>query len=180
MIQAFGWRGAFLALGVLSLAIMVPLALLMREPPRSAAGIATVVQPSIPLPPGVVVIWLSAAVLLCCFTLSVPLMHLVPLIQGHHISAPDASGVLFAMLIAAIVGRVAFGRLADLIAPIPAYLTASFWQTVSVFAFTQIHDLGMFYISAPIYGFGYAGVMTGLLLTARFLTLPHNGPPQWA
>ena len=74
LIQAFGWRGAFLALGVLSLAIMVPLALLMREPPRSAAGIATVVQPSIPLSPGVVVIWLSAAVLLCCFTMSVPLI----------------------------------------------------------------------------------------------------------
>ncbi len=170
LIEAFGWRGAFLALGVLSLAIMVPLALLMRDPPRSAAGTATAVDPSIPLSPGVVVIWLSAAILLCCFTMSVPLMHLVPLIQGHHIAAPDASGVLFVMLIAAIVGRVAFGKLADVIGPIPAYMVASLWQTVSVFAFTQIHDLGLFYIFAPIYGFGYAGVMTGILLTARILT----------
>jgi MFS family permease len=117
-----------------------------------------------------VVVWLSAAVILCCSTMSVPLMHLVPLMQGHHISAPDAGSVLFVMLGAAIFGRVAFGKLADMIGPIPAYMTASFWQTVAVFAFTLIHDLGQFYMFAPIYGFGYAGVMTGLLVTARTLT----------
>ncbi len=170
LIEAFGWRGAFLALGALSLAIMVPLALLLRDPPRPTSGIATAVDPPIPLPPGVVVLWLSVAVLLCCTTMAVPLMHLVPLIQGHHIAAPDASGVLFTMLIAAILGRVAFGKLADVIGPIPAYMIASFWQTISVFAFTQIHDLTLFYVFAPIYGFGYAGVMTGVLLTARILT----------
>jgi predicted MFS family arabinose efflux permease len=116
--------------------------------------------------------WLSAAVLLCCTCMSVPLMHLVPLIQGHCIAAPDASGVLFVMLIAAILGRVAFGKLADVIGPIPAYMAASSWQTVAVFAFTRIHDLAGFYVFAPVYGFGYAGVMTGLLVTARALTPP--------
>jgi hypothetical protein len=52
--------------------------------------------------------------------MSVPLMHLVPLIQGLCISGTDASGVLFAMLMAAILGRVAFGKLADLIGPMSA------------------------------------------------------------
>jgi predicted MFS family arabinose efflux permease len=78
--------------------------------------------------------------------------------------------VLFAMLIAAIAGRVAFGKLADMIGPIPAYLTASLWQTVGVFAFTQIDALTHFYAFAVVYGFGYAGVMTALLITARVLT----------
>jgi len=172
LIEGLGWRSAFAALGILSLAIMVPLALLLRDPPRRVQAAAAGSEPPVPLSPAIVTVWLSAAVLLCCATMAVPLMHLVPLIQGHHISAPDASGVLFVMLIAAIFGRVAFGRLADAIGPIPAYMTASFWQTVAVFAFTRIDDLAHFYVFAPIYGFGYAGVMTGVLLTARVLTPP--------
>lgn len=174
LIEAFGWRGALLAQGAISLALMVPAALLLRAPPRPAPGIAARMEPPAPLSPAVVTAWLSAAVMLCCTCMAVPLMHLVPLIQGHHISAPDASGVLFVMLIAAIAGRVAFGKLADLIGPMPAWMVASAWQTVGVLAFTGLHDLHDFYLAAPIYGFGYAGVMTSILVTARALTPARN------
>jgi MFS family permease len=169
LIEAFGWRQSFLIQGLLSLGLLVPLALLIREPGR-AGPTPTATGAAVPLSPFVVTVWLSVSVLFCCTTMAVPLMHLVPLIQGHGISAPDASGVLFAMLIAAILGRVAFGKLADVIGPVPAYLAASLWQTVAVFAFVAIEDLTWFYVFAPIYGFGYAGVMTGLLVTARALT----------
>ncbi|MGG5888646.1 MFS transporter [Falsiroseomonas sp. HC035] len=170
LIEAVGWRGAFLALGLASLALMVPLAALVREPPRAAGGAAMRVEGTPPIPPRLAVVWLSASVLLCCACMAVPLMHLVPLLQGLCISGTDASGVLLSMLLAAILGRVAFGKLADIIGPIPAYMAASAWQTVAVFAFTQIQDLGHFFVFAPIYGFGYAGVMTGVLVTARALT----------
>jgi MFS family permease len=168
LIEAVGWRGAFLALGCASLAVMVPLALLVRPPPRNLDLPRGEGTP--PIPPKLAVAWLSASVLLCCTCMAVPLMHLVPLLQGLCISGTDASGVLLSMLLAAILGRVAFGKLADMIGPIPAYMAASAWQTVAVFAFTQIQDLGHFFVFAPIYGFGYAGVMTGVLVTARSLT----------
>jgi MFS family permease len=106
--------------------------------------------------------------------MSVPLMHLVPLIEGQGLAALDAGSVLFVMLVVAIAGRVAFGRLADKIGAIPAYMTASLWQTVLVFFFTQIHSLNGFYAFAALYGFGYAGVMTGVLVTARELTPAHR------
>jgi MFS family permease len=170
LIEWLGWRGAFTALGIITLATLVTLALLMREPPQRAAGRAGGDADATPLPVGVVVVWLSAAVLMCCTCMSVPLMHLMPLIQGRGIAAPEAGGVLFVMLLAAIVGRVAFGKLADMIGALPAYLTASFWQTALVFVFTQIGSIETFYAFAPIYGFGYAGVMTTLLITTRELT----------
>ncbi|WP_237216376.1 MFS transporter [Falsiroseomonas oryziterrae] len=169
LIESLGWRGAFLAQGMLTLAIILPLGLLLRAPPRPGGTAQALADETVPLPPVVAMVWLSAAVLFCCVCMSVPLMHLVPLIQGHGIPGPDASGVLFVMLMAAIAGRVAFGKLADLIGPIPAYLTASFWQTSAVFAFTRIHELSHFYVFAPLYGFGYAGVMTSLLVTTRSL-----------
>lgn len=175
LIEAMGWRGAMATLGIVCLVTLIPLALLTRKPPArtaSATAGATAVNADTgaPLPTPVIVVWMSAAVLMCCTCMSVPLMHLVPLIQGRGISAPEASGVLLTVLVAGIFGRVAFGRLADMIGAIPAYMTASAWQTALVFGFTQIHDLSSFYIFAPLYGFGYSGVMTGVLTTTRALT----------
>jgi len=76
------------------------------------------------------------------------------------------------MLLVAIVGRVAFGRVADIVGAIPAYLIASGWQTTLVFGFTLLGRLDSFLLYAAVYGFGYAGVMTTLLVTARNLIAP--------
>jgi len=175
LIETFGWRGAFVALGVLSLVILVPLAMLTRSAPKQEPSPTT--DSSVPaqqiydlFSKNTLVIWLSAAIIFCCITMAVPLMHLVPLIQDRGFSASQASSVLFLLMISAILGRVAFGKLADIIGAIPAYMTASLWQTVLVFVFVQIDSLASFYLFAPIYGFGYAGVMTGLLITVRELT----------
>jgi predicted MFS family arabinose efflux permease len=97
-------------------------------------------------------------------------MHLVPLIQDRGIPLEDAGSVLFLMLIVAIIGRIVFGKLADMYGAIKAYWFASCWQTLLVFYFVQIETLDSFYIFAVIFGFGYAGVMTGLLVCVRILT----------
>ena len=99
-------------------------------------------------------------------------MHLIPLAQERGLSATDAGGVLFLMLVVAIAGRAAFGQIADMIGALPAWLLASAWQTVLVFGFTMIDGLTEFYIYAVIYGFGYAGVMTSVLVTIRNLAAP--------
>jgi MFS family permease len=172
LIESLGWRGAFLALGLFSLATLIPLALLARKPEAAAPapGQAAPAEEPTPLDLTTVVILLGAAVLSCCSLMAVPLMHLVPLIEGCGIPAPEAGSVVFVMMLAAIAGRVAFGKLADVIGAIPAYLIASAWQTALVFLFTRIGDLSLLYVFAPIYGFGYAGVMTGVLTTIRALT----------
>jgi MFS family permease len=169
LIESLGWRGAMATLGIITLATLLLLALLMRQPPATAATSAAA-EPAPALPTGLVVVAMSVAVLGCCAGMSVPLMHLVPLIQGRGIAAPDAGSVLLTLMIAAICGRVAFGQLADMIGAIPAYMTAVAWQTVLVFGFTQFVSLDAFYIYAPVYGFGYGGVMTGVLTTTRMLT----------
>jgi MFS family permease len=169
LIESLGWRGAMATLGIITLATLLLLALLMRQPPATAAT-STAAEPAPALPTGLVVVAMSVAVLGCCAGMSVPLMHLVPLIQGRGIAAPDAGSVLLTLMIAAICGRVAFGQLADMIGAIPAYMTAVAWQTVLVFGFTQFVSLDAFYIYAPVYGFGYGGVMTGVLTTTRMLT----------
>ena len=51
-------------------------------------------------------------------------------------------------------------------------MTATAWMTLLIYGFILIDDLSAFYIYAPIYGFGYAGVMTGVLATVAAHTPP--------
>jgi MFS family permease len=172
LIESLGWRGAFVGLGAGTLAILLPLALLAREPARRPPGSVggSDEGPHIGLPHKLVLPLLGLAVLGCCTLMAVPLMHLVPLMLGRGVPAADAGGVMLAMLTAGIAGRICFGRLADRIGALPAYMTASLWQTAMVFGFTLFQSLDGFYAYALLYGFGYAGVMTGVLTTTRALT----------
>jgi predicted MFS family arabinose efflux permease len=43
-------------------------------------------------------------------------------------------------------------------------------MTAMVFGFVFLNRLDVFYVYAIVYGFGYAGVMTGILISVRVLT----------
>lgn len=172
LIERLGWRGAMIALGVASLAVLIPLAACMRDAPASATPNGAAQTP--PVPSAVAVPVLSAAVFFCCTCMAVPLMHLMPLIQGFCIPATDAGGVMLSMLLAAILGRIAYGKLCDMIGPLASWAVASMLQTAGVLAFTQFTSLQGFLIFGVVYGFAYAGVMTSILVSARALTPAHR------
>ena len=171
LIESFGWRSAMLVLGCGTLAILGPMACCMRRAPAAAA---TSSSHESQLKPALAVPMLSAAVFFCCTCMAVPLMHLMPLIQSLCISSTDAGGVMFAMLLAAIAGRVAYGKLCDRIGATRSWLVASTLQTIGVLAFTQFGTLREFLIFSVVYGFAYAGVMTSILVTVRALTPARN------
>jgi MFS family permease len=170
LIESFGWRNAMLGLGCGTLAILLPLACCMRQA-QTAAG-ASFREPQ--LEPALAVPMLSAAVFFCCTCMAVPLMHLMPLTQSLCVSSTDAGGVLFVMLLAAIAGRVAYGKLCDKIGATRSWFVASGLQTVGVLAFTQFGSLREFLLFAVVYGFAYAGVMTSILVAVRALTPARN------
>jgi MFS family permease len=172
LIEAYGVQGALGVTGAVMLAVMTPLSLLMRPAPAlgSARSTADFDAEETAIPYNVVITRMSAAVLLCCTCMSVPLMHLVPLIQDVGFPAEQASSVIFAMMVSAIVGRIVFGKLADIIGAVPAYMTATAWMTAMVFGFVWLKSLNIFYVYAVVYGFGYSGVMTGVLTSVRALT----------
>ncbi|MBM1814699.1 MFS transporter [Pseudosulfitobacter pseudonitzschiae] len=174
LIKAIGISGAFWVTGVFMLVTLLPLSLLLRQPPSAddAQRKASAAEEETLVPTNTVIITMSAAIILCCTCMSTPLMHLVPLIQDCGFAAEQAGSVIFVMLLVAIAGRLAFGKLADVIGAVPAYMTATAWMTALVFGFIYIDNLSLFYVYGIIYGFGYAGVMTGVLVSLRMLTPP--------
>lgn len=170
LIEAMGWRSAMLTLGIGTLALLVPLALGMRQPPAPAATAAQAAPAGVPFAVPI----LSVAVFLCCTCMAVPLMHLMPLMQSLCIPGTDAGSVMFVMLLFAIGGRIAYGKLCDLIGATQSWLVASALQTIGVLAFTQFGALREFMLFGAVYGFAYAGVMTSLLVATRALTPAEN------
>ncbi|MDF1779643.1 MAG: MFS transporter, partial [Rhizobiaceae bacterium] len=137
LIAALGIQGAYGATGLFMLAAMVPLALLLRPPPAltAAQDMAAMAEEDTAVPANEVIFRLSVAIVLCCTCMSVPLIHLVPLIQDRGFAPQEASSVIFVMMLVAIGGRLAFGKLADVIGALPAYMTATAWMTLMVFGF---------------------------------------------
>ena len=70
-------------------------------------------------------------------------------------------------MVSGTFGRVFFGAVADRIGALYTYFVASLMQTVMVFWFTQSETLIVLHIIAAIFGFGFSGVMTSLLICAR-------------
>jgi MFS family permease len=172
LISGFGLSGAFMATGIIMLVVLVPLALLLRPAPvqTAAAAAQTAIDEQNLIPVRTLIAWMSPAVVLCCTCMSVPLMHLVPLLQDKGLAPERASSVIFVMLMAGILGRIAFGKLADIIGCLRAYMTATAWMTTMVAGFLIVDSLPTIYLYAVVYGFGYAGVMTGILVSVRMLT----------
>lgn len=95
LIDGYGWRGAMMAQGLVTLIALLPLALLLKDAPSVSSGIVQDTQTPSGLPNSVITAWIASAVVFCCICMAVPLMHLVPLIQGHGYSAPEAGGCTF-------------------------------------------------------------------------------------
>lgn len=170
LIETVGWQGALTYLGILCALTLIPLSFVMIDPPKQGDKSATQGHDGVALSPRLVLPALSVAVLGCCAGMAVPLIHLVPLIQIVCGVGAEAGGPLLLMLVTAIAGRIFFGRLADTIGPLRAWMLATAWQTALMLGFMLLGSLQAFWIFAVLYGFGYGGVMTGVLVSVRALT----------
>ena len=170
MITEVGWRDAALYLGLGYLVILVPLMFLLRPAPvlLSSTGPSPASNDNLwGLPHTLTIPWLALAGVFCCICMAVPLVHLVPLGIDLGCSPQTAAGLLLSLMIAGVFGRLFFGWLADRIGGLRSYFLASLAQTLVVFWFTQTASIALLYQLSVLFGFGFAGVMTCLLICAR-------------
>ena len=170
LITEFGWRNAMLMLGIGFLAILLPLMFLLRPAPAAAvpAGQAAPRDGNLwNLPYSVTLPWLGFAALFCCICMTAPQVHLIPLGIDIGCTPQTAAGLLLTVMVTAVFGRLFFGWFADRVGGLPAYFLASLAQTSVVFFFTQTRSIAVLYQLSVLYGFGFAGVMTCLLICAR-------------
>jgi MFS family permease len=159
-----GWRQAYLILGVLYLCLMLPLAFLVRNAPRqpvvSQTGPASQGR-------GQLLALLSLAAALCCVCMATPLVHVVSLGSDLGLGARDAAGLLAAMMVAGMAGRIAFGRLSDRVGSLQTYIVASLGQTLLAFLFPYAGGGMQLYALSALFGLVFSGAMTSFITCAR-------------
>ena len=174
MIESSGWRDAYMFMACGYLILALPLGFLVRESPvRLRAMQFPDDQPqTFPLKETEVLLWLSAAVLFCCNCMSVPIVHLVPLLTDAGQSLSSATSVLMVLMFSGVLGRILGGKLGDVIGPLPAYLLMSLGQTVFVLWFPLTGHMVTLYVLAMFFGFTYSGVMSCILMCTRMMVSP--------
>ena len=170
-LEQYGWQTTYMLSAACYLALALPVALLIRESPsREEARLQPVDEVrTFPLSEREVILWISVAIIFCCTCMSVPIVHLVPLLTDSGFSLDQATTVLMVLMFSGALGRILGGRLGDLIGALPSYMVMSAGQTLSVFWFPFLDSTAAIYFVAVVFGFTYSGVMSAILVCTRMM-----------
>ena len=171
LILSYGWQSAYIYLALIYISISLPISLLIKESPWrvDARSDAITEERHFPLSEKAVVAWISFAVIFCCVFMSVPIMHLVPLLTDKGFSLEFSTFVLMLLMICGAFGRIFGGMLGDYIGALPGYFLMSLGQTIFVVWFPHlVSPLGI-YVVAALFGFTYSGVMSSILVCTRMM-----------
>ena len=170
-ISSYGWQTSYVLMAVVYLVISLPIALLIRESPRREQARKAPEREvrHFPLSEKEVIIWISSAIMFCCICMSVPIVHLVPMLTDDSRSVEFATSVLLALMLSGGVGRILGGKLGDVIGALPPYMLMSAGQALSVLWFPHIDQAAALYLLAIFFGFTYSGVMSSILVCVRMM-----------
>ncbi|WP_349370486.1 MFS transporter [Salinarimonas sp.] len=168
LIALAGWREAFLVLGLAIVALLVPAMATIAPPPERSRplvppdGAAAAAPSAAPA-----TIWLSAAAFFCCACMAVPLVHLVSLTCAAGYAPATGAGLVSLVMLTGAASRIGIGALADRVGGLATYLGAGVLQTGSVLFFATSGSLAILAPVGIVFGMGFAGTMTSLLVLVR-------------
>ena len=163
----YDWRTAMLVIGDLAWLLVIPVALLVREPAAPQPGASPTATAGDDGPEFTVGQALRtpqfAAIALtnfaCCAAHSGPIFHMVTHAIDHGVPVMAATTVLSVAGLSSLGGRIICGLMADRIGAKRMLLAGLALQAVSVSLYVFTRDLASFYAVAVMFGFAYGGAM---------------------
>jgi MFS family permease len=172
LITSYDWRTAMWVIGDLVWLVVIPAALLVRNPPKSTATAAARAATAPGLTIGQVVRTPQfAAVALthfaCCAAHSGPIFHMVTHAIDRGVPAMAAATVLSAAGLASLTGKIGCGIFADRIGAKRTLVGGLALQAVAISLYLFTGGLASFYALAVVFGFAYGGVMPLYAIVVR-------------
>jgi predicted MFS family arabinose efflux permease len=167
IVDAYDWRVAMLVIGDLAWLIVIPAALLIRNPPPAAAGAPSTatydahgheftVSATLRTPQ----FWaIALAHFACCAAHSGPIFHMVTHAIDRGVAPLTAATVLGVSGLSSVAGRVTCGLLADRYGAKRTLLVGLAIQAAAVSLYLFTNTAASFYGLAMIFGLSYGGVM---------------------
>jgi MFS family permease len=165
LITSYDWRTAMLVIGDLVWLVVVPAALLVRNPPAllpAAATAAAAGEPGLTVAQALRTPQFAAVAFThfaCCAAHSGPIFHMVANAIDHGVSAMAAATVLSAAGVASFSGKIVCGLVADRAGAKRTLVVGLAIQALAISLYLVTRQLGGFYAVALLFGFAYGGVM---------------------
>jgi MFS family permease len=175
LVQEQGWRSAMLTVGVLVFVLVVPVAFLIRRPPKpvhaatgsdatkpietTSAALDALKSPQF--------IALASAYFFCCAAHSGPIFHTISYAMLCGVPALAAVSIYSVEGLAGLGGRLLFGVMADRLGVKRVLIAGLLVQAVVIAAYIEARQLEHFYALAVILGAAYGGVMPLYAVLAR-------------
>jgi len=169
------WRTAQLTIGVFVWLFLIPASLLVRQAPQGVADEAQLAVPGEATPRMTIsralrsrqFIVLGLTFFVCCAAHSGPIFHTVSYAIGCGLPTLAAVTIYSVEGFAGLLGRVAFGVLADRFGVKHILVAGLLIQAVMAGLFVFVAQLHEFYGVAAVFGFAYGGVMPLYAVLAR-------------
>ena len=170
--DAYGWRATYIGLGIVCVALMLPLAFMLRRPSPVGVSVplsATGNQSSRPLgfTPATLQAILCVAGLSCCVAMAMPQVHIVAYCGDLGYGAARGAQMLSLMLAAGIASRILSGWLSDNIGGLRTLLLGSILQCAALVLFVPFDGLGSLYALSIMFGLFQGGIVPAYTLIVR-------------
>ncbi len=172
-----GWQGAYLALALAILVIVLPGALLLRRQidaasTERATTAAAHKAATLRIQPRTLQILLAIAGVGCCTAMSMPQVHIVALCVDRGFGATAGAQMLSLMLLGGVVSRLVSGALADRIGGLATLMAGSVLQMAALCLFLIEGGIVSLYLISLAFGLSQGGIVPSYAIIVRELMPP--------
>ena len=173
-VDTLGWRLTFAHFAVLVAVTLIPVSVVLRRnPPASPirggardAG-SRLRALALGMRPSATLGWLCFAIVGCCVSMSIPLVHLVAHATDLGFTAARGAELLSAALACGLVSRITWGLASDQVGGLKTLFMTSSIQAIAMLAFAATQDLPNLFAVAVLFGLGYGGVVPSYAVLIR-------------
>ena len=162
LMEGWGWRGAYLTVGLISLATMIPLTLLLRrriDHAVHAGAVRKAERRALSLSAGQLQALLVLAGFGCCMAMAMPQVHIVAYCADLGYGVARGAEMLALMLVGGVASRLGSGILADRIGGIRTLLIGSVAQGLALAAYIPFDGLASLYVVSFVFGLSQGGIV---------------------
>jgi MFS family permease len=193
MVELWGWRPAYAAIGYFCFASILPLAWVLKRrapvvistPTPAVAGTAAgagnntatrsaVSERPLNMNPNLLTVLLSVAGLSCCVAMSMPQVHIVAYCTDLGFGATQGAQMLSLMLAAGIISRLVSGWISDHLGGLLTLLLGSLLQLLALLLFLPFKGLVPLYVISGLFGLFQGGIVPCYALIVREYFTPQE------
>jgi MFS family permease len=176
LITTYDWRSAMMIVGFIAWGLLIPAALLVRQPPKTtnssgpganavgdAGGGMSVAQAL----RSTQFLVLALTFFGCCAAHSGPIFHMVSYAMICGIPAMTAVSIYSVEGLSGLGGRLLLGVLADRLGAKPVLIGGLLVQALAIGTYLVVNQLSEFYALSIVFGTAYGGVMPLYAVLAR-------------